>query len=181
MNSVSPGTGVNRPDFQSSFACSIRYPRGRGCVEAALSRLSIHYIPLALRGHQLFPVLDPSQIDMAKRFASGPAHDFAPGEIVYDVGERNVPAWLVLKGSIDVVRRDGLNHESAITSLGPGQFSGEVSQLAGAATLASARAGPEGCAALPFDARPRARPDDRLCRGGRDHDASVHPSPRWAH
>src|SRR6476469_6847460 len=104
------------------------------------------------RGHQLFPVLDASQIDMAKRFASGPAHDFAPDEIVYDVGERNVPAWLVLKGSIDVVRRDGLNHEAAITSLGPGQFSGEVSQLAGATTLASARAGPEGCTALPFDA-----------------------------
>jgi thioredoxin reductase (NADPH) len=57
----------------------------------------------------------------------------------------------VLKGSIDVVRRDGLNHEAAITSLGPGQFSGEVSQLAGAATLASGRAGPEGCTALPFD------------------------------
>jgi hypothetical protein len=51
----------------------------------------------------------------------------------------------MLKGSIDVVRRDGLNHEAAITSLGPGQFSGEVSQLA-------ARAGPEGCTALPFDA-----------------------------
>ena len=104
------------------------------------------------RGHQLFPVLDASQIDTAKRFASGPAREFAPGEIVYDVGERHVPAWLVLKGSIDVVRRDGLNHEAAITSLGPGQFSGEVSQLAGAATLASARAGPEGCTALPFDA-----------------------------
>jgi len=57
----------------------------------------------------------------------------------------------VLKGSIDVVRRDGLNHEAPITSLLPGQFSGEISQLAGAATLASARAGPEGCIALPLD------------------------------
>ena len=103
-------------------------------------------------GHQLFPVLDASQLDIAKRFASGPAHDFAPGEIVFDVGERHAPVWLVLKGSIDVVRRDGLNHEAAITSHGPGQFSGEVSQLAGAATLASARAGAEGCTALPFDA-----------------------------
>jgi thioredoxin reductase (NADPH) len=131
------------------------------------------------RGHQLFPVLDASQIDTAKRFASGPARNFAPGEIVFDVSERNAPAWLVLKGSIDVVRRDGLNHEAAITSLGSGQFSGEVSQLAGAATLASARAGPEGCAAI--RRRPRARPDDRLGRGGRDHDASVHPSPRRAH
>ena len=103
------------------------------------------------RGHQLFPVLDAVQIDTAKRFASGPSREFAPGEIVYDVAERHVPVWLVLKGSIDVVRRDGLNHEAAITSLGPGQFSGEVSQLAGAATLASGRAGPEGCTALPFD------------------------------
>ena len=104
------------------------------------------------RGHQLFPVLDAVQIDTAKRFASEPLREFAPGEMVYDVAERHVPVWLVLKGSIDVVRRDGLNHEAPITSLGPGQFSGEVSQLAGAATLASARAGPEGCSALPFDA-----------------------------
>ena len=103
------------------------------------------------RGHQLFPVLDAVQIDAAKRFASGPSREFEPGEMVYDVAERDVPVWLVLKGSIDVVRRDGLNHEAAITSLGPGQFSGEVSQLAGAATLASGRAGPEGCTALPFD------------------------------
>jgi thioredoxin reductase (NADPH) len=103
------------------------------------------------RGHQLFPVLDAVQIDTAKRFASGPSREFAPGEMVYDVAERGVPVWLVLRGSIDVVRRDGLNHEAAITSLGPGQFSGEVSQLAGAATLASGRAGPEGCTALPFD------------------------------
>ena len=104
------------------------------------------------RSHQLFPVLDGTQIDTAKRFASGPKREFAPGEIVYNAGERDVPTWLVLKGSVAVVRRDGLNHETAITTLGPGQFSGEVSQLAGAATLASASAGPEGCTALPFDA-----------------------------
>src|SRR5262245_13372176 len=104
------------------------------------------------RGHQLFPVLDGSQIDTAKRFASGQEREFAPGEMVYNAGERDVPTWLVLKGSISVVRRDGLNHETAITTLGPGQFSGEVSQLADAATLAAASAGPEGCTALPFDA-----------------------------
>jgi thioredoxin reductase (NADPH) len=104
------------------------------------------------RHHQLFPVLDAAQIETAKRFASGPVRDFAPGEVVFDAGERHAPAWLVLKGSMDVVRRDGLNHEAAITSHGPGQFSGEVSQLAGAGTLASGRAGPQGCTALPFDA-----------------------------
>ena len=75
---------------------------------------------LKTRGYQLFPVLDRSQIDTAKRFASAPEREFTPGELVYNAGKRDVPTWLVLKGSISVVRRDGLNHETAITSLGPG-------------------------------------------------------------
>ena len=77
---------------------------------------------LETRRHQLFPVLDSGQIETAKRFASGPARDFAPGEVLFDVGQRDAPAWLVLKGSIDVVRRDGLNREAAITSHCVGQF-----------------------------------------------------------
>jgi len=104
------------------------------------------------RSHQMFPVLDPAQIETAKRFASGPPQDFAPGEIVFDVGQRRVPAWLVLEGSIEVMRRDGLARESAITVHHAGQFSGEVSQLAGRESLAAGKAGPEGCRAVPFDA-----------------------------
>jgi thioredoxin reductase (NADPH) len=107
---------------------------------------------LDTRSHQMFPVLDAGQIETARRFASGPAQDFAPGEMVYDAGVGNAPAWLVLKGSIDIVRRDGLMNESSITSLRAGQFSGEVSQLAGRQTLAAGRGGAEGCTALPFDA-----------------------------
>src|SRR5262245_24889615 len=94
------------------------------------------------RGHQLFPVLDGTQIDTAKHFASGPEREFAPGEIVYNAGERNVPTWRVLKGAMAAICRDGLNHETALTTLGPGQFSGEVNQLAGAATLGGGRSGP---------------------------------------
>ncbi len=104
------------------------------------------------RGYQMFPVLDAGQIETAKRFASGQARKFAPGEIVFDVGERHAPAWLVLEGSIDIMRRDGLNREAAITTHHAGQFSGELSQLGGRASLASGRAGAEGCTALPFDA-----------------------------
>jgi len=100
----------------------------------------------------MFPVFDAGQIETAKRFASGPAREFAPGDIVFEVGERQAPAWLVLKGSIDVVRRDGLNREAAITTHHAGQFSGELSQLSGRETLAQGMAGAEGCTALPFDA-----------------------------
>ena len=104
------------------------------------------------RGHQMFPVLDFAQIETAKRFASGAVRSFAPGDVVYDVGERNAPAWLVLEGTIEVVGRDGLGHEVAITTHRAGQITGEVSQLAGRAALARGRAGPQGCTALPFDA-----------------------------
>ena len=106
---------------------------------------------VASREHQMFPVLDTEQIETAKRFASGPARTFAAGEQVYAIGELGAPAWLVLAGSIDVVRRDGLSHEAAITTHGAGQLTGEVNQLAGRPSLAGGRAGPDGCTALPFD------------------------------
>jgi thioredoxin reductase (NADPH) len=104
------------------------------------------------RRDQMFPVLDAVQIETAKRFASGPARDFAPGAVVYDVGERHAPAWLVLKGSIEVFRRDGLAGEVGVTTHGQGHVSGEVSQLAGGPSIAQGRAGPDGCTVLPFDA-----------------------------
>ena len=104
------------------------------------------------RGPQMFPVLDAAQIETARRFASGEARKFAPGELIYEVGSRHTPSWLVIEGAVDIVSRDGLQHEAAITTLGVGQFSGEVNQLAGRGTLTAARAGPHGCTLVPFDA-----------------------------
>jgi len=101
---------------------------------------------------QMFPVLDAAQIATATRFASDAGRTFAAGETVFDIGEHNAPVWLILGGSIVVVRRDGLGHEKPITTQTAGQFTGEVSQLAGRASLAAGTAGPEGCAALPLDA-----------------------------
>ncbi len=104
------------------------------------------------RNHQRFPVLTAAQMETVRRFASGPARSFAPGEVVYDIGERHAPAWVVLAGAIEVVRRDGVAHEAPITAHRVGQFSGEISQLSGRASIAAGRAGPDGCTALPFDA-----------------------------
>jgi thioredoxin reductase (NADPH) len=104
------------------------------------------------RGYQMFPTLDRMQVELAQRFASGPERTFAPGEIVFDYGDRHAEAWLVLSGRIDAFRHDGIGREVLITSHQPGQISGEVNQLSGRATLAAGRAGPEGCTAVPFDA-----------------------------
>jgi thioredoxin reductase (NADPH) len=104
------------------------------------------------RHYQMFPVLSAPQIETARRFASGQARRFEPGELVFDVGERQAPAWLVLEGEIEVIRRDGRGLEAPITTEGVGQFSGDVSQLAGRPSLTAGRAGPKGATAAPFDA-----------------------------
>jgi thioredoxin reductase (NADPH) len=106
---------------------------------------------LDTRRDQMFPTLDTAQIEAARRFSSGPERLFPAGAVIFDVGEREAAAWLVLRGTIDVVRRDAFGGERAIVSQGPGQFTGEISQLAGRAALAAGRAGPSGCVALPFD------------------------------
>lgn len=103
------------------------------------------------RINQIVPTLTPTQILSAVRFASGPATSFAPGEKLLDVGDRDTIVWLVTKGSIVASRRDGLGREQPFATGGPGQFSGEVSDLAGQASLAMVCAGPSGCVAYPFD------------------------------
>ena len=104
------------------------------------------------RRDQMFPVLTQPQIETARRFASGEPRRFAPHETVYEIGARDVPAWLILEGSITAVRRDGIGHEEAIVTHEPGQFTGETSQLSGHATLAAGKADDNGVLAVPFDA-----------------------------
>lgn len=104
------------------------------------------------RRPQMFPTLTQAQVDTVRRFASDEPQRFAAGEHLFEIGEERVPAWLVLDGSIEVTRRDGLDHETAVTSHRAGQFSGEVAQLSGKPALAAGHAGPDGCIALPFDA-----------------------------
>ena len=103
------------------------------------------------RREQMFPVLNPQQINVARRFG-GPPQRFAPGEIVFKLGQTGAPAYLVLSGAIEVARREGLGHMSTITTHGAGEITGEISQLAGGPALAEGRAGADGADAAPFNA-----------------------------
>src|SRR6202035_2935172 len=103
------------------------------------------------RKDQIVPTLSATQIQFALKFASGPTKRFAPNETLLDVGERDTIVWLVVEGTIIASRRDGLGREKFFASGGPGQFSGEISDLTGQASLAVVRAGPDGCLAYPFD------------------------------
>lgn len=104
------------------------------------------------RQHQIFPVLNDRQIESARRFASGGPRRFGPGEAASTVGDRGVPAWIILEGSLDIHSHDGLAGDSPIVCHTTGHISGEVSQLSGRPALAGARAGPDGCVVLEFNA-----------------------------
>jgi len=103
------------------------------------------------RRDQIFPVLDGAAIETAKRFSAASPRTFAAGETIFEVGEPHAPAWLVLKGEIEIIRRDGLKGVVNVTSMGVGEFSGELAELSGRKSLASGHAGPQGCTALPFN------------------------------
>src|ERR1700722_5978856 len=83
---------------------------------------------IGTRRDPMFPVLSAPQIETARRFASGEAQRFAPGELVFDVGQRQAPAWVGLGGGIEVIRRDGRGREEPIVTEGVGQFSGDINQ-----------------------------------------------------
>jgi thioredoxin reductase (NADPH) len=87
---------------------------------------------VAARAHQAFPVLDKDQIVSARRFAAAEERRFEPVEAIYRTGDKNVPAWLILEGNIELSRHDGLRDVAPVTRLGSGQFTGEVGQLSGA-------------------------------------------------
>jgi thioredoxin reductase (NADPH) len=71
---------------------------------------------------------------------------------IFEVGQRGVPAWFVLEGSADLFGRDGLDQETPLWTLENGHFTGELHQLGDMPSLTGARAGPDGCVALPLDA-----------------------------
>ena len=93
------------------------------------------------RREHLFPVLNSTQIAIARRFGGEPRR-YGSHEIVFKSGQVDAPAYLVLAGSIDVARRDGLEGSSAITTHGPGELTGEAQSARGGSV---ARCWPGGC------------------------------------
>ena len=100
--------GAGRREGAGESACGLP-DQVRRSADRALGNTRDAMSLIETRREQMFPVLDAAQIETAKRFASGPARTFAPGEAIFDVGERHAPAWLVLKGAIVITRRDGLS------------------------------------------------------------------------
>jgi thioredoxin reductase (NADPH) len=90
------------------------------------------------RREQIFPDLDPLEIERMRRF--GACRTFAPGEKLLTAGEVGPGLVVIIAGTVDVTQSDQAGRRTLIVSHGPGQFIGELAQLAGRPSLADATA-----------------------------------------
>jgi thioredoxin reductase (NADPH) len=101
------------------------------------------------RRDQMYPTLEPSEIERVRRFRM---RAFAPGEPLAKVGKVGGGLSIILSGEVDVTRYDSSGQRAPIVTLGPGAFLGELAQLAGRPALVDATArGPVEALIIPPD------------------------------
>ncbi|RFC34964.1 MAG: thioredoxin reductase (NADPH) [Candidatus Nitrotoga sp. SPKER] len=93
---------------------------------------------LVSRHEQRFPKFSPAEINRLRRF--GTVRTWQPGEILFDPSTLGMGMIVLLSGRTLTTRKDGLGIEIPIVESGPGNFAGEVGQLAGRPPLAWGRA-----------------------------------------
>jgi thioredoxin reductase (NADPH) len=95
-------------------------------------------IPLTIsRAEQIFPTLSKAQM---QRLAShGTPRFLRAGEVLVELGDKDIPVFLVIAGELEVVR-PSYAQEILIRVIGPGQFTGEVNTLSGRRAFARIRA-----------------------------------------
>jgi thioredoxin reductase (NADPH) len=92
---------------------------------------------LAERRAQMFPALTAAQFERITRF--GVEETFAPGEIVFEQGDRDVPFYVVVDGELEVVH-PSCEIEQPITVHHAREFTGEATMLADRRVLVRGRA-----------------------------------------
>ena len=81
------------------------------------------------RREEMFPKLEPREIDRLRRF--GDVRRYSASEALFVTGEIAPGMSVLIKGSVRVTRRDPLGHRARIVEQGAGEFVAEVGQLSG--------------------------------------------------
>ena len=90
------------------------------------------------RREQMFPVLQPPEIDRLRRF--GTVRRYAKGQALFVTGEQAPGMVILIKGSVRVTRRDPLGHSAPIVEQKAGEFVAEIGQLSGQPALVDVHA-----------------------------------------
>src|SRR5229473_1646578 len=94
------------------------------------------------RRDQIFPVLETAEIERMRRF--GRLRSFRAGEALARAGQVADGLTVILAGKVEISRHDKLADHEPMAIHGPGQFMGELAQLAGRPALIDARASEPG-------------------------------------
>ena len=108
--------------------------------------------PFGERREQTFPTLTPAQI--ARLIPHGRRIAVHKGQILAEPGDRHRDLFVVLSGSIEIVRLTMQGEEQLLVVTEPGGFTGEMSTLRGVGSLVRAR--------VRADGEVLAIPDDQL-------------------
>lgn len=93
-----------------------------------------HFSPtLETRRHQMFPVLEPAQIDRLRRFTE--PRSFRDGDRLISAGEAASAMYIIIKGEVVAKQRDEIVKYDPIVTVTPGMFTGELAQLSGRPAL----------------------------------------------
>jgi thioredoxin reductase (NADPH) len=90
------------------------------------------------RRHQMFPTLERAEIERVRRF--GEIRHYGAGEALAKVGQVGDGLTIILAGKIDITQHDASGRRQLIVTHGPGEFMGELAQLAGRPVLVDAYA-----------------------------------------
>jgi thioredoxin reductase (NADPH) len=91
---------------------------------------------LAARRDQMFPTLSAAQLARLERY--GQRRAIRAGEILAEPGDRGLPMWVMLSGSIEAIQV-GMSGETIVVTHTAGGFSGEMSTLRGISTMVRVR------------------------------------------
>src|SRR5271156_1217819 len=84
-----------------------------------------------------FPVLTAEQIDRIRPLSK--LRNVKAGEILFEPGDLNLPCFVLLSGSLDIIQ-PGMHGERVVASYGAGGFTGEISLISGRRGFMRARA-----------------------------------------
>jgi thioredoxin reductase (NADPH) len=90
------------------------------------------------RYEQMFPRLDPAEIDRVRRF--GEPRTYGAGERLVASGEVSPGMFVFVSGEVAVTQHSVLGRDQPIVTHGPGSFMGELAQLSGQPSLVEAHA-----------------------------------------
>src|ERR1700752_5174777 len=90
------------------------------------------------RADRIFPTLTEAQM---QRLAShGAARTVRSGEVLVELGDNDIPVFLVMSGELEILRPSLTTQETLIRVVAPRQFTGEINTLSGRRAFARIRA-----------------------------------------